>query len=40
MWKEQGEKWSEIYEDLEVSVVTNIDIRHTGLLIKPIKNGD
>ncbi|NLB79255.1 MAG: Ger(x)C family spore germination protein [Clostridiaceae bacterium] len=40
VWKEQGEKWSEIYEDLEVSVVTNIDIRHTGLLIKPIKNGD
>ncbi len=40
VWKEKGENWEQLFKDLDVTVETNIDIKHTGLLSKPIKIGD
>lgn len=40
VWKEKGNEWGELFKDLEVTVETNIDIKHSGLLSEPIKIGD
>lgn len=40
VWKEKGKEWDKIFKNIEVTVVTNIEIKHLGLLSKPIKMGD
>ncbi len=40
VWKEREKEWDIIFKNLEVTVQTNIEIKHTGLLLEPIKIGD
>ncbi|NLX64192.1 MAG: Ger(x)C family spore germination protein [Clostridiaceae bacterium] len=40
VWKEKKDEWGNIFRDLEVTVNTNIEIKHLGLLLEPIKIGD
>lgn len=40
LWKEEEKEWNTIFKDLEVSVNTNIEIVHSGLLTKPVRTGD
>lgn len=40
LWKEKGKEWDEVFNDLEVTVKTNIEIKHIGLLSESIKIGD
>ncbi len=40
IWKDKGEEWDKIFRDLDVTVKTNIEIKHLGLLSESIKIGD
>lgn len=40
VWKEKGKEWDNLFRNLEVAVETNIEIKHTSLLSKPIMIGD
>ena len=40
VWKEKKDEWDKIFRELEVTVKTNIEIKHLGLLSDPIKIGD
>jgi len=40
VWDQVGTDWDDIFEDLKVTVTTNIHIRNSAMLSKPIKVGD
>jgi spore germination protein KC len=40
VWKEKRNEWDKLFRDLEVTVETNVEIKHIGLLSKPIQIGD
>ena len=40
LWKNIEDEWNEIFKTLEVDINTEIDIRGSGLLSKPIQVGD
>lgn len=39
VWKQQEDKWDEVFKNLEVKVEPKIEILHTSLLSKPVKIG-
>lgn len=39
-WKNVDDNWEEVFKDLKVNVKTKVHIKNSGLLSKPIKEGD
>lgn len=40
VWREKKGEWETLFKDLKVKVEAKVEIKHTGLLLEPIKIGD
>lgn len=40
VWKEKGKDWDKLFRELEVNIIPDIEIVHTGLLIKSVEVGE